>query len=229
MFTKSILITFYFVLGTVPSILIISIVLSAVLIEIKGKLRTVFIGIFYLPEVTSVITFVLSWKLVYDYRYGILNSIMNMLGIPDINWLANPNSAIPAIVAMIVYGSLGVPIILYISAIAGIPETLYEAARIDGANEWQLLWKITVPLIMPTTLYLMIRLTIGVFQTFILVYLMTGGGPFYKTTTMSYMLIREAFQNSNYGMASAIGVIFLGIISVMAIMQYKYFSKEIEY
>jgi len=223
------LITFYFVLGTVPSILIISIVLSAVLIEIKGKLRTVFIGIFYLPEVTSVITFVLSWKLVYDYRYGILNSIMNMLGIPDINWLANPNSAIPAIVAMIVYGSLGVPIILYISAIAGIPETLYEAARIDGANEWQLLWKITVPLIMPTTLYLMIRLTIGVFQTFILVYLMTGGGPFYKTTTMSYFMIREAFQNSNYGMASAIGVIFLGIISVMAALQYKYFSKEIEY
>ena len=229
LFRKSILITFYFVIGAVPSILIISIILSAILFKIQGKLRTIFMGIFYLPYVTSTITFVLSWKLVYDYRYGILNSIMNMMGLEDINWLSNPNLAIPAIVAMIVYGTLGVPIILYISAMAGIPETLYEAARIDGASEWQTLWKITIPLIMPTTLYLMIVLTIGVFQTFILVYLMTGGGPFYKTTTMSYFMIREAFQNSNYGMASAVGVIFLGIISVMAVLQYKYFSRDIEY
>lgn len=229
LFLKSILTTFWFVMGAVPTIIIVSIILSSLLIKIKGKLRTIFIGVFYLPEVTSIMTFVLSWKLVYDYRYGIINTILGVMGIEKINWLANPNTSIPAIVAMIVYGTLGVPIILYISAISAIPETLYEAARIDGATEWDLLWKITFPLIMPTTLYLMIRLTIGVFQTFILVYLMTGGGPFYKTTTMSYFMIREAFTNSNYGVASAIGVIFLGIISGMAILQYKYFSKEIEY
>lgn len=186
-------------------------------------------GIFYLPEVTALITFILSWKLVYDYRYGILNSITRLLGYENINWLSNKYTVIPSLVAMIVYGTLGVPIILYISAMAAIPQTLYDVAKIDGANEWQILWKITVPLIIPTTLYLLITLTIGVFQTFILVYMMTGGGPYYRTMTMSYFMIREAFTNSNFGMASAIGVIFLIIISGLVIMQYKYFSKEVEY
>jgi multiple sugar transport system permease protein len=229
LFRKSIITTCFFVIGAVPSIIFITILLSALLIKMKDKLRTIFMGIFYLPEVTALITFILSWKLVYDYRYGILNSITRLLGYENINWLSNKYTVIPSLVAMIVYGTLGVPIILYISAMAAIPQTLYDVAKIDGANEWQILWKITVPLIIPTTLYLLITLTIGVFQTFILVYMMTGGGPYYRTMTMSYFMIREAFTNSNFGMASAIGVIFLIIISGLVIMQYKYFSKEVEY
>jgi multiple sugar transport system permease protein len=195
----------------------------------KDKLRTLFMGIFYLPTVTTVIFFVLSWKLVYDYRYGILNFIVRLLGHENINWLSNKYTVIPSLVAMIVYGTLGVPIILYISAMAAIPKSLYEVAKIDGATEWQILKNITIPLIMPTTLYIMITLTIGVFQTFILVYLMTGGGPYYRTMTMNYFMVQEAFTNSNFGMSSAIGIVFLFMISILVIIQYKFFSKEIEY
>lgn len=229
LFRKSIITTFYFVIGAVPSIILITVLLSALFVKMNSKLRTIFMGVFYLPEVTSVITFVLSWKLVYDYRYGILNTIANILGYESVNWLSNKYIAIPSLVAMIVYGTLGVPIILYVSAMMAIPHTLYDAAKIDGANDWQILWKVTVPLIKPTTLYLMIVLTIGVFQTFILVYLMTGGGPYYRTTTISYFMVREAFQNSNFGLASAVGIIFMIMISILVIMQYRFFSKEIEY
>ena len=229
LFRRSIITTCYFVIGAVPSILFITILISATLIKISNKLRTIFIGTFYLPAVTSIITFTLTWKWVYNYRYGILNSITGLLGYENINWLSNKYTAFPALIAMIVYGSLGMPIILYVSAMAGIPKSLYDAAKIDGATERQTLWHVTVPLIMPTTLYLLIILTIGVFQTFILVFLMTGGGPYYRTTTMSYFMVMEAFQNSNFGSASAIGIILLMIISCLAIVQYKYLSKEIEY
>jgi len=217
------------VIGVVPFIILISVFLAFILIKVKGKLRILFLGMFYLPEVTAVITYVLTWKLVYDYRYGIVNWFMELLGFGRITILSNPLTSIPALVIMIVYGSLGKPIILYLASMIAIPKTLYESAMIDGATEWQMLWKITFPLIMPTTLYIMIVNTIGVFQIYTLIYLMTGGGPFYKTTTMAYFMIVEAFQNSNFGKASAVGIIFLGIISLMAIIQYKHFSKEIEY
>ena len=229
LFRRSIITTCYFVIGAVPSIIFITILLSSLLIKMKDKLRTLFMGIFYLPTVTTVIFFVLSWKLVYDYRYGILNFIMRLLGYENINWLSNKYTVIPSLVAMIVYGTLGVPIILYISAMAAIPKSLYEVAKIDGATEWQILKNITIPLIMPTTLYIMITLTIGVFQTFILVYLMTGGGPYYRTMTMNYFMVQEAFTNSNFGMSSAIGIVFLFMISILVIIQYRFFSKEIEY
>lgn len=229
LFRKSIIVTLWFVIGAVPSIIFVSAILSFLLIKIKGKLRTTYLAIFYLPEVTSVITFVLSWKLLYDYRYGAINTLLNNIGLEKVNWLGSPQTSIPAIVIMVVYGSLGVPIILYLAAMSSIPETLYDAAKIDGATEWQMLWRVTFPLIMPTTLYLMVRLTIGMFQLFILIYLMTGGGPFYKTTTMSYYMINQAFNKSDFGMAATVGIILLVLISFMAIVQYKYFSKEIEY
>lgn len=229
LFRKSILITCYFTIGAVPSILFITIFLSAMLIKLNNKMRTIFVGIFYLPTVTSIITLILSWKWIYNYRYGILNSIVRLLGYENINWLSNKYTVIPSIIAMLIYAGIGVPIILYISAMAGIPQTLYDSAKIDGANEWQILWKITVPLIMPTTLYLLITLTIAMFQIFVFILLMTGGGPYYRTITISYLMIIEAFQNSNFGISSAIGIVFLVIIGLLAIIQYKFLSKEVEY
>lgn len=229
LFRKSIFRTCYFVIGAVPSILFISIILSAILVKLNSKLRTIFMGIFYLPAVTSIVTFTMAWKWIYNYRFGILNFFIRLLGYEGVDWLSNKNTVIPALVTMIIYSSLGVPIILYVSAMAAIPQTLYDVAMIDGATSWQILWKITVPLIRPTTLYLLIVLMIGQFQVFVLILLMTGGGPYYHTTTISYFMIQEAFYNSNFGVASAIGVLFLFVIASLAILQYKYFSKEIEY
>lgn len=186
-------------------------------------------GIMYLPAVTSIITFTLMWKWIYNYQCGSLNYLMRLVGYEEINWLSDRNTALPALLLMMVYASLGMPIILYVSAMINIPKSLYDAAKIDGASEWQSLWQITVPLIRPTTLYLLIVLTIGTFQTFIIVLLMTGGGPYYRTTTLSYLLIQEAFTYSHYGVASAMGIILLIVIATLTILQFKFFSKDIEY
>ena len=228
-FRKAVITTCYFVMGAVPLIILISILISALLIKVNSKLKTVTMGIIYLPAVTSIITIALTWKWLYNYRNGIFNYIMNLLGYENINWLSNRYTALPSLILILIYISLGVPVILYISAMTNIPKSLYDAAKIDGANERQLLQHITIPLIRPTTLYLLIVLTIGTFQTFIIVYLMTGGGPYYRTTTLSYLLIDEAFGYGHYGVASSMGIILLIIISSLTIMQFKFFSRDIEY
>lgn len=228
-FRKATITTCYFVIGSVPFIILFAILISALLIKVNAKLRTITMGIIYLPAVTSIITFTLTWKWIYSYRYGILNFFMRLAGYEHINWLSNKQTVLPALLVMLIYISLGVPVILYISAMTNIPKSLYDAAKIDGASEWQLLWHITVPLIRPTTLYLLIVLTIGTFQVFIIVLLMTGGGPYYRTTTLSYLLIDEAFSYGHYGVASSMGIILLIIISTLTIMQFRFFSKDIEY
>lgn len=228
-FRKAIVTTCWFVIGSVPFIILIAVLISALLIKVNAKLRTLTMGIIYLPVVTSIITFTLTWKWIYSYRYGILNYLMRVAGYGNVNWLSNKYTALPALLVMLVYLSLGVPVILYVSAMTNIPKSLYDAAKIDGASEGQLLWYITIPLIRPTTLYLLIVLTIGTFQTFIIVFLMTGGGPYYRTTTLSYLLIDKAFGYGYYGVASSMGIILLIVISTLTIMQFKFFSRDIEY
>ena len=228
-FRKAIVTTCYFVIGSVPFIILLAVLISAMLVKVNAKLRTVTMGIIYLPVVTSIITFTLTWKWIYFYPYGILNYLMRLAGYENINWLSNKNTALPAMLVMLIYLSLGVPVILYVSAMTNIPKSLYDAARIDGASEWQLLWHITVPLIRPTTLYLLIILTIGTFQTFLIVLLMTGGGPYYRTTTLSYLLVDEAFNYGHYGVASAMGIILLIVIATLTITQFRFFSRDIEY
>lgn len=228
-FRKAIITTCYFVIGSVPFIILLAVLISALLIRVNAKLRTVTMGIIYLPVVTSIITFTLTWKWIYFYPYGILNYFMRLAGHENVNWLSNKNTALPAMLVMLIYLSLGVPVILYVSAMTNIPKSLYDAARIDGASEWQLLWHITVPLIRPTTLYLLIVLTIGTFQTFLIVLLMTGGGPYYRTTTLSYLLVDEAFNYGHYGVASAMGIILLIVIATLTITQFRFFSRDIEY
>ena len=228
-FRKAIITTCYFVIGSVPFIILITILISALLIKVNAKLRTLAMGIIYLPAVTSIITFTLMWKWIYNYQCGALNYLMRLAGYGDINWLSDRHTALPALLLMIIYASLGMPVILYVAAMMNVPKSLYDAAKIDGASEWQLLWQITVPLIRPTTLYLLVVLIIGTFQTFLIVLLMTGGGPFYRTTTLSYLLIQEAFTYSHFGVASAMGIILLIVIATLTILQFKYLSRDIEY
>ena len=128
-----------------------------------------------------------------------------------------------------VYFMIGAPIILYTAAMGAIPKQYYEIADIEGASYFQKLWHITIPLIKPTTLYLAIVLTIGLFQSFVIVKLMTGGGPYYRTTTIAYHLVQTAFWFTKYGLASAIGVVLLVVIAIFTIIQFKLLSGEIEY
>lgn len=228
-FIKAIKNTLFFVVTSTPIVLLISILAAAFIIKMNSKLRSFFMGIFYLPSITSIVTLTLVWKWIYDYRYGILNYVRSVFGYENINWLASRYTVLPSLLVLLIYLCLGMPIILLTAAMAAIPKTYYDAAKIDGATEWQILWKITVPLIRPTVLYLMIMLMIGSFQTFIIIVLMTGGGPYYRSTTLAYQIADEAFQFSRFGVASTMGIILLFVVSILTLTQYKLLSKDIQY
>jgi multiple sugar transport system permease protein len=195
----------------------------------KDRARTNFMGIFYLPNVTSIVTLCLAWKWIYDFRYGMLNYVLCSLGFENINWLASKYTALPSLILFLIYIGLGCPIILHTAAMSAIPKTFEEAAKIDGASQWQVLWNITIPLIRPTTLYLLILETIGSFQVFVIILLMTLGGPYYRTTTLAFQLTEEAFKFSHYGIASTYGIILLAVVGILTLIQYKFLSKDIEY
>jgi len=186
-------------------------------------------SVFFLPNITSIVTITLVWRWIYDYHYGLANKVVMLLGYESINWLSNKYTTLPALFLFSVSLSLGMPIILTVAAMLAIPKDYYEAAKIDGATDWQTLWLITVPLIRPTILFLTITSVIGNFQAFMIIVLMTGGGPFYRTTTICYLIAKEAFDYYRFGSASAMGIILLFVIAIITVVQYKYFSKDIQY
>lgn len=228
-FIKGIKNTLFFVVTSTPIILLISIIVASFIIKMNKKLRTFFMVAFYLPQVTSIVTLTLVWKGIYNYEFGLLNYVISFLGLGPINWLSSGSTVLPALLVILIYLCLGTPVILSTAAMRAIPKTYYDAAEVDGATNWQVLWKITVPLIRPTILFLMIILVIGSFQIFLIIVLMTGGGPYYRSITLAYQIITEAFQYSHFGISSAMGVILLFVVSLLTLAQYKFLSKDIQY
>jgi len=184
---------------------------------------------FYLPSVISIVSISLVWRNLYNYHYGIINFVLTKLNIPEVNWLGNTNIVIISLSIIVVTINLGMPLILYLAALSGIPDCYHEAADIDGAGAWFKFRKITIPFIMPTTLYIFVTVTIASFQVFGVIDLITAGGPAYGSTTVMYYLYKTAFSFNNFNKASAMGVILFFCIAVFAIIQFRGLSKSFEY
>jgi multiple sugar transport system permease protein len=221
--------TFYLVLGVVPLSLLLSLIISVVIINSGTFLKSFVRGAFYLPLVVSGVTLALTWKFIYDPVVGMANYYLGLLGFERIIWLGDPKYAMLAVMIVIFTYNLGKPIILYMAALGGIPETYYEAARIDGASKGRQFFHITLPMLKPTTLYLMVTGTIGVFQTFVIIKLLTTGGPNNATQTLAYLLYEKAFVFGQYGVACAVGTVLFLLVTSIALLQYKFLSTDIEY
>jgi multiple sugar transport system permease protein len=154
---------------------------------------------------------------------------LGLVGIHRIAWLANTKTALPALAVVVLSWVLGQPIVLFIAAMGGIPEELYDAARIDGAGAWQEFWRVTLPLLRPTMLFLLVTQTLGVFQVFVVVLLLTRGGPAYATQTIVYSMYQTAFQFWDFGYAAAMGVVLLILVSIIAVVQFRFLGQEVEY
>ena len=228
-FIKSFLVAFYFVIGCTPATIILTVLISSLIVSMSQRGKTFFMSVFYLPNITSIVTITLVWRWIYDYHYGLASKVLNSFGYESINWLSNKYTTLPALFVFTVSLSLGMPIILCVASMLSIPKDYYDAAKIDGASEWQMLWLITVPLIRPIVLFLTITGVIGNFQAFMVIVLMTGGGPFYRTTTIAYLIAKEGFEYYRFGSASAMGIMLLFVIAFFTIAQYKFFSKDIQY
>ena len=144
-------------------------------------------------------------------------------------WLQNPDIALWSIVLSTVLVVPGTGVVLYSASIGAIPRDLYEAAEVEGANGFQKWVSITIPLLKPTTLYLMVIYTIAGFQIFERVYIMTGGGPINRTTTIVQLIYMTAFSDFNFGRASAQALILFAIIATISFVQFKFLSTDVEY
>lgn len=227
-FIKSLINTAYYTILSVPLSMICSLLL-AVAMNQKLKGIVVFRTAFFMPYISSMVAVALLWSWIYNPQYGILNYFLELIGIPGQNWLGDPKWAMPALVFMSVWKGLGYNMMIWLAALQGIPEDLYEAARIDGANKWQQFKNITVPLLSPTTFMLLILSIINSFKVFEQSYIMTKGGPAHATMTMVLYIYSNAFEWLKMGYASAMAYILAIIILVLTVIQLRLQKKWVHY
>lgn len=213
--------TLVFTVFTVPLNIIISLGIAMALNRVtvgKKWLRTAF----FAPVVVSPVSAAVIWRWMYDPNFGLVNYGLGLAGIDSINWLNQSSSAMAAIIIMGVWKTFGINMVLFSAGLQGIPDSYYEAADIDGASGWTKFWRITVPLLAPTTFFIMIMSMISSFQVFDLVYILTSGGPVGSTKVLVFYLYEHAFKFFDMGYASAIAYVLFAILISITLLQVKY-------
>ncbi len=230
-FIKSLINTLIIVVGSVPIVVFFSLFVASQTYEKNVISRSFYRFVFFLPVVTGSVAVTVVWKWIYDPLSGILNFVLKSGGIieQNISWLGDKQWALLAIMIILLTTSVGQPIILYIAAMGNIDNSLVEAARIDGANEFQVFWQIKWPSLLPTTLYITVITTINSFQIFALIQLLTSGGPNYSTSTLMYYLYEKAFKLTEFGYANTIGVFLAVLIAIISFAQFKFLGNDVEY
>ncbi|MDP8209947.1 MAG: sugar ABC transporter permease [Candidatus Stygibacter australis] len=249
-FWQSMLNTLYLVIFVVPLSLFLSLVFANFLNGIT-KLRAFFRTVYYIPTVTSMVAVSIVWKIIFNQQTGLMNYLLGLIGIDPLGWLAESRgifqlmfgSAVPAwaggpslalfsIIILTIWKGLGYNTIIYLAGLQNIPETYYEAASIDGANKFTKFFKITLPLVSPTTFYVLMMTTITTFQVFSQIYLMTGppvGGPLGTTKVIVYYLFEQGFgESQNLSYASAIALVVFFIILSLTLFQRR-LEKKVHY
>lgn len=198
---------------------------------LNQKLRGVglYRTIYYVPVVTSMVAVAMIWVQLFDPLYGVLSNALEAIGLKGIDWLGDPKLAMPSIIAVSVWKVIGWNMLIYLAGLQGIPDYLREAAAIDGANRWQTFWRITLPLLQPTTFFIFVTSLIGAFQVFDVVYVMTGGGPANATTTLVHQIYNAAFKALDMGYAAAMSFVLFGIILVVSLFSTRALRGEVAY
>lgn len=221
--------TVYYTLGVVPLWLGKAVLVASLVFPFRKGIQTFFKAAFYLPHVTSAVIISMIWLWIYNPPFGLLNYVMKSIGLEPVTWLGNTATAMPAVILMTVVMGGGSSIVLISAAMNGIPAHLYEAAELDGASSRHIFWKITLPLLRPTILYLVVMGTISSFQVFTNIYLMTQGGPQFSTTTIVYQIYDSAFNRFQFGEASAMAMVLFLFTFIFALVQFKWLGHEVEY
>jgi multiple sugar transport system permease protein len=212
--------TTYFVVFYVPLITVLAFLLAVVLNRpLRGV--TLFRAAYFLPSVTMMVSVAMVWGWLIDPQAGIINYMIERVGLRPPMWLADVRTAMPTIIIISVWQDVGYFAVIYLAGLQAIPSTLYEAAEIDGANGWQQMTQITVPLITPTTFFVLVTSMITGWQVFSLAFLMTHGGPAYSTTTLLYYVYQQGFTNLRLGYASLMSWVLFLVIFIVTIIQWR--------
>jgi ABC-type sugar transport system permease subunit len=199
-------------------------VITALLLNQKVRFQSLFRTAYFLPVMTSMVVVATIWRVLYN-RSGLLNTALAGLGLSPIGWLADPQWALFSVVIASVWQGFGFETVVFLAALQSIPRELYEAATVDGANAWHRFLNITLPSLRPVLLFVYIYGIIGSYQVFDQVFVMTGGGPVYSTTSVVYYLFSK-FQDLRLGYASAIAYILFIILVFFSFVQWRFFSER---
>ena len=184
---------------------------------------------FYLPGVISatVMSVIMIW--VFSPMSGLANLILEKLGLPTLRWYGSPDTALLTLMLMIWLSGHGMGVLLYTASLKRIPQSLYEAADIDAASGWSKFWRITWPLLKPTTLYVLVIQLIESFQTFSGAFFITRGGPIRSTEFVNWRIYETFYRYGNFGLASAMAVILMIVIMAISLVNFKLFGTDVEY
>ncbi len=203
--------------------------LVAILVNQKLRGITLFRTLFYIPAISSGVAISILWIYIYMPETGLINSVLGLLHINNkTDFLKNESLAMFALVFMSIWVGLGPRMVLFLSGLIGIPPSLYEAAELDGAGKLRSFWNVTLPMLIPTTFFVLITSTIGALQIFTPVYIMTQGGPNEKTDVVGYHIYVEAWSKFLIGIASAKSFVLLAVIVIISIIQFRVLKNQLE-
>ncbi|GAB4443356.1 MAG: sugar ABC transporter permease [Anaerolineae bacterium] len=214
--------TFLYTLGFVPVIYTLSLGM-AVLLTRKSRGNTFFRTVYFMPVAMSLVVAGVIWRFMFDPSNGLINVILSGLGLPTSQWTGHVQSAMVAVLIVSIWKGAGYFMIILLAGIQDIPSDYIEAAQIDGANRWQAFRHIIMPLLKPTSFFVLVVLTINALQAFDQIYVMTRGGPAYATYTTLMYIYEKAFREWNFGYAAAMSVALFAMIFVLTLVQVRYF------
>lgn len=220
--------TLYFIAGYIPVVMVCAL---AVAVALNQQLRglVLFRTAFFIPVVSAWVAVALLWKWIFNPRLGLLNYLLGLIGIQGPAWLLDPNWAMPAIIITSVWKDIGFVMIMFLAGLQGIPQEYYEAAEMDGANGWQRLRHVTLPLLSPTAFFALIISLINSFQVFDQVWIMTEGGPAGATTVLVERIVRNAFDYSRMGYAATMSWVLFVLVFGATAIQMKLQQRWVHY
>ncbi|MDR8411043.1 sugar ABC transporter permease [Nonomuraea sp. 3-1Str] len=224
----SLWITVLYVLLCIPLQTVLALALALLLDRrIKGVrfLRSLFV----IPWMATPIVMGLVWDWIFDPRDGALNRALHLVGVAGPDWLSDPRWALPAVALVNVWQHTGYTMLFFLAGLQGIPKELYDAASTDGATPAQRFWRITLPLLNPTTFFVTVTNLIGAFQVFDTIFVMTDGGPSRSTDVLNFRIFGTAFREFDFGYASTLSMLLFAVILVVTLAQVRFFGKRTTY
>ena len=225
LFRQTLVVTLTYTVIFVPLTVLLSLGTAVLLHQVVWK-RGFFRGVFFLPYVTSIVLAAVIWKWIYDAQDGLLNAVLGLVSIGPVDFLGQSGSVLPSIAVTSAWKGFGYSMLILLAGIQAVPKSYLEAAMIDGASAWQRFRHITLPQLRPVLFFVLVIETIGAFQVFDAMYVMTGGGPVRSSYSLVYFLYDSGFKYFDFGYASAIGLVLFLIVLIVSLVQRRLVGRD---
>ncbi|WP_028351380.1 carbohydrate ABC transporter permease [Bradyrhizobium murdochi] len=228
-FRASLLNTVVYVLIVVPGTVILAL-LIALLIESGKSCRSFYRAVHFLPFMATLTAMAIAWEALLHPTIGLVNQALAGLGLPTANWLRDENTALPVLAVIGIWQNLGYAMVLFLAGLKGIPQDLYDAADVDGADLWlDRLRTVTLPMLGPVSMFVVIVVALRAFESFDTVKVLTQGGPGHASEVLLYTLYRESFEYLRTGYGAAVAVVFLAIVVTLTLVQVRFMDRKVHY